>query len=143
MTDEAAEIMASRGESETAAAHRAYRLLDAELASAASPPPPTATKEAESTSPRSPSQPSPSVAALSRSTAEALLSWIRCSTAGNGLVVADNGRAATADTPERQELWGEHAPRVLQLVKEAGQDPSSDPEVSSFRAFGVWSAHCF
>ncbi|CAM9875969.1 unnamed protein product, partial [Hapterophycus canaliculatus] len=131
--EEAAGVMASRGESDAAAVHRAYLLLDAELnaiaAAAAAASPPTATQESKSTSPRPPSRTLPPAAALSRSTAEALLSWIRCSTAGNGLVIGDNGRAATSDTAERQKLWGEHAPKVLQLVKDAGQDPSSDPEL--------------
>ncbi|CAM9679210.1 unnamed protein product, partial [Ectocarpus sp. 13 AM-2016] len=98
-------------------AQRAYRLLDAELTAAAAAshdgPPPTKA----------------SVATLSRSAAGALLSWIRCSTAGNGLIVADGGKAATSDTVERRELWGKHAPRVLQLVKESGKEPSSDPEL--------------
>ncbi|CBN75174.1 hypothetical protein Esi_0072_0002 [Ectocarpus siliculosus] len=120
--EEAAEAMASRGESDTAAAQRAYRLLDAELTAAAAtavshdgPPPTTASVATLST--------------LSRSAAGALLSWIRCSTAGNGLIVADGGKVATSDTVERRELWGKHAPRVLQLVKESGEDPSSDPEL--------------
>ncbi|CAM9463503.1 unnamed protein product [Ectocarpus sp. 12 AP-2014] len=116
--EEAAEAMASRGETDTAAAQRAYRLLDAELTAAAAAashdgPPPTKA----------------SVATLSRSAAGALLSWIRCSTDGNGLIVADGGKAATSDTVERRELWGKHAPRVLQLVKESGEEPSSDPEL--------------
>lgn len=118
--EEAAEVMKSRGESDASAAHRAYLLLDAELAAAAS----ALTAEGKSTSPSS-----SSVSALSRSTAEALLSWIRCKTAGNGLVVADDGQVATSDTKERQQLWSEHAPRVLQLVKDVGEEPSSDPEV--------------
>lgn len=111
--------MASRGESDTAAAQRAYRLLDAELTAAA----------AAAASHVKPSPTTASVATLSRSAAGALLSWIRCSTAGNGLIVADGGKAATSDTVERRELWGKHAPRVLQLVKESGEEPSSDPEV--------------
>ncbi|CAM9560481.1 unnamed protein product [Ectocarpus fasciculatus] len=118
--EEAAEAMASRGESDAAAAQRAYRLLDAELTAAAA---------AASASHDGPPPTTASVATLSRSAAGALLSWIRCSTAGNGLIVADGGKAATSDTAERRELWGEHAPRVLQLVKESGEEPSTDPEL--------------
>lgn len=123
MAEEAAEIMSSRGESDAVAAHRAYLLLDAELAGAAQEPPPPPT-----TTPSSKISPSP-VSELRRPTAEALLSWIRSSTAGNGLVVDDGGQVATADTEERRKLWAEHAPRVLQLVKDIGEEPSSDPEV--------------
>lgn len=112
--EEAAALMFSRGESDAAAAHRAYLLLDAELAEAQEPSP----------------SPSPSsLYVLRRSTAEALLSWIRSTTAGNGLVVDDGGQVATSDTEEKRNLWAEHAPRVLQLVKDIGEEPSSDPEV--------------
>ena len=45
------------------------------------------------------------------------------------MVVDDGGKVATADTEERRKLWAEHAPRVLQLVKDIGKEPSSDPEV--------------
>lgn len=132
--EEAAEVMKSRGESDAAAAHRAFRLLDAELAAA------VALAAQEKSTP--PSSLSTSVSILSRSTAEALLSWIRCKTAGNGLVVADDGQVATSDTKEKQELWAEHAPRVLQLVKDVGKEPSSDPEVClvkvlRFTSFGA------
>ena len=115
MAEEAADIMIARGENDAAAAHRAYLLLDAELAAAQAKP--------------GSSSPSPSLSALSRSTAEALLSWIRSSTAGNGLVVLDDGQVGTSDTEERRELWAEHAPRVLELLKDVGKEPSSDPEV--------------
>lgn len=127
--EEAAEVMKSRGESDAAAAHRAYRLLDAELA-AATTVAAALTAEGKSTSPSSSSKTSVSV--LSRSTAETLLSWIRCKTAGNGLVVADDGQVATSDTKERQQLWSEYAPKVLQLVKDVGEEPSLDPEVCVF-----------
>ena len=126
MAEEAAELMSSRGESDAAAAHRAFLLLDTELAGALEP------------SPSSSSSPSPPrVPALRRSTAEALLSWMRISTAGNGLVVDDRGQVATADTEERRNLWAEHAPRVLQLVKDIGKEPSLDPEVCCTSACGA------
>lgn len=129
--EEAAEVMTSRGESDAAAAHRAYLLLDAELAAADAADATAVALAARGKSSPPPSSPSSSspVSILSRSTAEALLSWIRCTTAGNGLVVADDGQVATSDTKERQELWAEHAPRVLQLVKDVGKEPLSDPEV--------------
>lgn len=123
---QAAEIMASRGESDPATAYCAYLLLDAELTAARG---------------RHDSAAAPTTTAattllsnLTRSTAAALLSWIRCETAGNGLVVTDGGQVGTSDTVERQKMWAEHAPTVLHLVKEVGKDPTLDPEVGSLVA---------
>lgn len=120
MADEAAEIMASRGESDSAAAHRAYLLFDADLNTART----TASASAENAATLS-----PPILSLTRSTAAALLSWVRCKTAGNGLVVADDGQVATSDTAEKRELWTEHAPTILRLLQEVGEKPGSDPEV--------------
>lgn len=116
---EAAEIMASRGETDLGAARRAYLMLDAERKATT-----TAASAAgvAAASSRSSSE-------LTRSTAAALLSWIRSSTDGNGLVVADDGGVSTSDTAERQALWAEHAPTVLQLVEDVGTEPGLDPEV--------------
>lgn len=123
----AIEIMESRGETDTAAAHRAYLLLANERADSA------ARTERAKGATGSPEDTPPSSdldeTLLTKLTAGALLSWIRCATDGNGLVVTDNGRPAIAETPERKELWAEHAPKVLRLVKEVGVDPASDPEV--------------
>lgn len=108
--------MFSRGESDaTASSHRAYVLLESELAGAEEPAP-------------SSSSPSPT-AELRRSTAEALLAWIRSSTGANGLVVDDSGQVVTSDTAEKRRLWAEHSPRLLQLLKSIEMYPSSDPEV--------------
>lgn len=116
----AAELMASRGEVDAHTALRAYNLLDAELATAGSP----GGKSGETTTTAA-AAPS----ALAKQTAGALLTWIRCSTAGNCLMVADDGQVVTSDTVDKQRLWAKHAPKVLQLVREAGVDPTSDPEV--------------
>lgn len=119
----AIEILQSRGETDTEAAHRAYTLLDAERTRASDLSPP---------SPGSPPDEDKQAAAarLTRLTAGALLSWIRCATDGNGLVVSNDGKPVTADTEERRKLWGEHAPKVLALVEEVGTDPALDPEVT-------------
>ena len=66
---------------------------------------------------------------LAKQTADALLSWIRCSTAGNSLVIANNGQVVTSDTVDKQLLWAEHAPKVLQLISSVGVDLASDAEV--------------
>lgn len=109
--------MESRGESDTEAARRAYVLLDAELARASGGPFSLPTDEHRY---------------LTKLTAGALLSWVRCATDGNGMVVSDDGRPTTADTQERRELWAENAPKVLRLVKDVGTDPALDPEVKKF-----------
>ena len=168
---DAAELMATRGESDAVAGRRAYALLNAELAAtnttantaataaAATTTTPTTTTTATSTTATTAAITASAGAAaaisggpahhvLIQPAAEALLSWIRCSTSGNGLVVADDGQVATSDTLERRKLWAEHAPRVLQLVKETGKKPALDAEVSrsrrrySYGWIGCWVPFC-
>lgn len=110
---EETEIMASRGESDAVSAERAYRLLDAE-------------RRAKCISCGDGDE---ALSLLTKATAAALLSWIRCKTDGNGLVITDDGGVATSDTAERQKLWAAHTPTVLKLLAEVGKEPSSDPEV--------------
>lgn len=110
---EANEIMASRGESDAVSVERAYRLLDAE-------------RGAKRISCGDGGE---ALSLLTQETAAALLSWIRCKTDGNGLVITDDGGVATSDTAERQKLWAAHAPTVLKLLAEVGKELSSDPEV--------------
>lgn len=125
---EATELIESRGESDAAAALRGYHaLLDAAAMSDG--------RESDATSQASSGMSSsssrPSDALLVQRTAEALLSWIRCETAGNGLVIANDGQVATADTAERRELWAEHAPKVLELLKKTGKDTTLDAQVAA------------
>lgn len=128
--DEAAEVMQARGESDSAAARRGYLLLDAELAAVTVAPKQESSPSALASTNRAVAESPPAQAPLlTRLTAAALLAWIRCKTAGNGLVVSDNGEVATSDTLERRGLWADHAPRVLQLMKRVAKDPASDPEV--------------
>lgn len=113
---EATEIMASRGESDAESAERAYRLLDVE-------------RGAKCISSGDGGDGGEALSLLTKATAAALLSWIRCKTDGNGLVITDDGGVATSDTAERQKLWAAHAPTVLKLLAEVGKEPASDPEV--------------
>ena len=121
---EAAEIMASRGESDVASADRAYRLLNAE-------------RDALRESGGGDGDDEMLSSSMTKATAAALLSWIRCKTEGNGLVITEDGRVTTSDTADRRELWATHAPRVLQLLDEVGQEPASDAEVSSLSAAAI------
>ncbi|CAM9239577.1 unnamed protein product [Ascophyllum nodosum] len=108
--------MASRGESDVASADRAYRLLNAE-------------RDALRESGGGDGDDEMLSSSMTKATAAALLSWIRCKTEGNGLVITEDGRVTTSDTADRRELWATHAPRVLQLLDEVGQEPASDAEL--------------
>ncbi|CAM9875075.1 unnamed protein product [Discosporangium mesarthrocarpum] len=110
LASHAASVLEARGENDKDSAQLAYNEYSGKLSSSS--PLSTAT-----------------VAVLKEGAAEALLSWLRTSTFGNGLMLSDQGGLKTSDTAENRALWREHAPTVLKLVKEIGGDTTQHPRL--------------
>ncbi|CAM9472179.1 unnamed protein product [Choristocarpus tenellus] len=112
----ATKLLESRGANDMESAQQAYEMFVEELTSRSS---------------------SMDDSVLQQSAAEALLSWLRTSTVGNGLGITQGGDVETSDTNQRREEWRKNAPKIISLIKDTGLDTTQDAQLQRIFAEAV------